>query len=112
VSTTDTSVADAEALCPALASDPTGPYPSQCANFNQLGVRVPFIAVSPFSKPAYVSHVGVHTSILALIERRFPTINGGVTLRLTKRDQFLRIQQPTPSSLAVVPPKRYVELIC
>ena len=57
VSTTDTTVKDAEALCPALANDPTGPYPSQCANFNQLGIRVPFIAVSPFSKPAYVSHI-------------------------------------------------------
>jgi phospholipase C len=52
-----------------------------------LGIRVPFIAVSPFSKPGYVSHaVGDHTSLLALIERRFLTING-VTLHLTKRDE-------------------------
>ena len=88
VSTTDTSVADAEALCPALALDPTGPYPAQCANFNQLGVRVPFIAVSPFSKPNYVSHtIGDHTSLLGLIERRFLTING-VTRHLTKRDEY------------------------
>jgi phospholipase C len=71
-STTDTSVKDAEALCPALASNPTGPYPANCASFDQLGIRVPFIAVSPFSKPHYVSHtVGDHTSILALIEQRF-----------------------------------------
>jgi phospholipase C len=88
VSTSDTSVADAEALCPALTSDPTGPYPAQCANFNQLGIRVPFIAVSPFSKPNYVSHtVGDHTSLLALIERRFLTFNG-VTQHLTKRDAY------------------------
>lgn len=87
-STTDTSVKDAEALCPAMTADPTGPYPAQCANFNQLGVRVPFIVVSPFSKPKYVSHtVGDHTSLLALIERRFLTING-VTQHLTKRDQY------------------------
>jgi len=86
LSQTDTSVADAEALCPALASDPTGPFPPQCANFNQLGIRVPFIAVSPFSKPAYVSHtVGDHTSILALIERRFLTVDDA-TLHLTQRD--------------------------
>jgi phospholipase C len=40
--------------------------------FDQYGVRVPFIAISPFSKPAYVSHtLGDHTSILALIEKRF-----------------------------------------
>ena len=88
VSTTDTSLADAEQLCPQLTPNPAGPYPQGCANFNQLGVRVPFIAVSPFSKPSYVSHtVGDHASILALIERRFLTING-VTQHLTKRDQY------------------------
>jgi phospholipase C len=87
ISTTDTSVNDAEQLCPALVADPTGPYPSECANFNQLGVRVPFIAVSPFSKPQYVSHtVGDHTSLLALIEKRF--LNAGEEpLHLTLRDQ-------------------------
>jgi phospholipase C len=86
-STTDTSLNDAEALCPALANDPTGPYPTSCANFNQLGVRVPLIAISPFSKPAYVSHtVGDHTSLLALIERRFLRVNGQ-RLHLTLRDQ-------------------------
>jgi phospholipase C len=88
ISTTDTSVKDAEQLCPALAADPTGPYPAACANFNQLGVRVPFIAVSPFSKPQYVSHtVGDHTSLLALIEKRF--LNAGeLPLHLTLRDQY------------------------
>jgi phospholipase C len=88
LSATDTSVADAELLCPALTADPTGPYPPQCANFNQLGPRLPFIAVSPFSKRNYVSHrVGDHTSLLALIERRFLTINDE-RLHLTNRDQF------------------------
>src|SRR5262249_49133623 len=54
---------DAPALCPAFT--PTGPYPSDCANFDQYGVRVPFIAVSPFAKPQYVSHVvNDHTSLL------------------------------------------------
>jgi phospholipase C len=43
-----------------------------CASFDQLGIRVPFIAVSPFSKPHYVSHTtGDHTSIAAFIEKRF-----------------------------------------
>ena len=46
--------------------------PEDCATYNQLGFRVPFIVVSPFAKPNYVSHtVGDHTSILALIEKRF-----------------------------------------
>src|SRR5262245_34648890 len=60
----------APGLCPTFT--PTGPYPAHCATFNQFGFRVPFIAVSPFAKPHYVSHtVGSHTSILALLEHRF-----------------------------------------
>ncbi|MCU1295960.1 MAG: hypothetical protein JWO91_238 [Acidobacteriaceae bacterium] len=87
LSLTDTSVLDAEALCPALTADPTGPYPAQCANFNQYGFRVPLIAISPFSKPGYISHTAAdHTSLLAFIEKRFLTINGQ-TLHLTSRDQ-------------------------
>jgi phospholipase C len=62
---------DAHALCPGLVR-PTGPYPPACPNFDQLGFRVPFMAVSPFSKPQYVSHVVAdHTSMLAFIEKRF-----------------------------------------
>src|SRR5262249_48803661 len=61
---------DAPGLCPGFT--PTGPYPASCATFNQLGFRMPFVAVSPFSKPSYVSHVvSSHTSFLALIEKRF-----------------------------------------
>ena len=88
-STTDTSVKDAELLCPAMTANPAGPYPDECASFNQLGFRVPFMAVSPFSKPHYVSHtIGDHTSLLAFIEKRFLSLdddNG--RLHLTKRDQ-------------------------
>ena len=65
-------VAQAIALCPALAANPTGAYPEACARFDQYGVRVPFVAVSPFSKPHYVSHVvNDHTSILKFIATRF-----------------------------------------
>jgi phospholipase C len=60
------SASEAKALC-TLAS--TG---EACAGFNQYGIRVPFVAISPFSKAGYVSHtIGDHTSILALIEKRF-----------------------------------------
>ena len=70
-------------FCPGFT--PTGAFPAACADFDQLGIRVPFIAVSPFSKPRYVSHtVGDHTSMLALIERRF--LSGGGALHLTARD--------------------------
>jgi len=86
------SVATAAQLCPAFAANPTGPFPKECASFDQLGFRVPFIAVSPFAKPHYVSHVvSDHASVLALIERRFMVpFNGDGDDRphLTRRDQF------------------------
>jgi len=48
---------------------------------------VPLIAVSPFSKPSYVSHTtGDHASLLALIERRF--LSRRITLHLTGRDAY------------------------
>ena len=85
-STTDTSLADAEALCPELADDPTGPYPAKCASFEQFGVRIPFIAISPFSKATYVSHTARdHTSMLNLIETRF--MAGKPHNFLTQRDR-------------------------
>jgi hypothetical protein len=103
LSTTDTTVIDAEKLCPDLAANPTGEYPEECASFDQVGVRVPFLAISPFSKTHYVSHtIGDHTSLLAFIEKRFLSIasdpgdNDGdddddfapvTRLHLTKRDQ-------------------------
>jgi phospholipase C len=96
LSTSDTTLNDAIALCPELAANPTGPFPEQCASFDQLGVRVPFLAISPFSKPHYVSHtVGDHTSILAFVEKAFlsdAASNGhtddGERPHLTRRDQF------------------------
>lgn len=62
---------------------------------SQLGFRVPLVAISPFAKQHYVSHiVGDHTSILALIEKRFLPAPGGegdfdhddAHLFLTQRD--------------------------
>src|SRR5262249_60068404 len=42
------------------------------AQFDQYGVRVPVLVVSPWSRPHYVSHVvHDHTSILRTIELRF-----------------------------------------
>jgi phospholipase C len=68
----NSSVIAAGLLCPAFAADPTGPFPPACANFDQLGIRVPFLAISPFSRPHYVSHtVADITSILAFVETAF-----------------------------------------
>jgi phospholipase C len=42
------------------------------ADFDRYGIRVPFVAVSPFSRKRYVSHtVSDQTSILRFIETRF-----------------------------------------
>lgn len=42
------------------------------ADFNQMGMRIPLIVISPWSKPHYVSHTPMElTSILKLIETRF-----------------------------------------
>jgi phosphoesterase family protein len=70
---------------------------------------VPFLAISAFSKPHYVSHtIGSHTSLLAFIENRFLSLdtasgdgadnadddrgddrgNPKPHQHLTKRDQF------------------------
>jgi phospholipase C len=56
-------------------------------------VRVPFLVVSPFAKPHYVSHtIADHTSLLAFIEERFLSdaawIGAGNRLHLTLRDQY------------------------
>jgi phospholipase C len=79
LSKTDTTIKDAEELCAALAANPTGPYPEDCPSFDQLGLRVPFLAISAFSKPHYVSHtIGSHTSLLAFIENRFMSLDNDV----------------------------------
>jgi phospholipase C len=76
---------DALALCPGFTA--TGPYPGFCPSFDQLGFRVPFLAVSPFSKPGYASHqVADHTSLLAFIEKRFLAAPDGTVPHLTARD--------------------------
>jgi phospholipase C len=67
-------------FCPGFTSN--GAFPASCANFNQLGMRVPLMAVSPFSRPHYVSHTtGDHTSLLALIEKRFFSDHAHLTAR-------------------------------
>ena len=60
------SMQEAQKLCSQAKSG------EACSKFDQYGIRLPFIVVSPFAKPSYVSHtVGDHGSILALIENRF-----------------------------------------
>jgi phospholipase C len=72
-------------LCPDY--DPAKPFPANCPSYDQLGFRAPLLVVSPFAKTAYVSHrVADHTSLLALVEKRFLTGPDGRTQHLTKRD--------------------------
>ena len=111
----------AAAICPGFAPPPAppGPYPAFCANFDQLGFRVPFVAVSPFSRPHYVSHeVADHTSMLAFIEKRFLSGEDGkddedddddARRHLTARDRHASTLEDlfdferAPSARAVVP---------
>lgn len=73
-------------LCPKY--DPAKPYPGNCPDYDQLGFRVPLMVVSPFARKAYVSHITAdHTSMLALIEKRFLTDANGKTQHLTRRDE-------------------------
>jgi len=70
----------------------SGHIPATARNFDQLGFRVPFIAVSPFSRPHYVSHtVGDHTSMLALnrgaLLKVLTTASPESHLSLTERDE-------------------------
>ncbi len=89
-----------ELLCPTASKG------ERCADFKPLGFRIPLIAISPFAKPHYVSHViADHTSLLALIEKRF--LSGE---HLTKRDAAANTPEDmfdfatSPSLSAVVSP--------
>ena len=67
VSTVDT----AHEIYPGAGSHPSGPY--------GMGVRVPMLVISPWSKGGYVnSQVFDHTSIIRLIERRFGAQKSGL----------------------------------
>jgi hypothetical protein len=81
-----------DGISPGQCTDLSNPPFSQQPGGVQLGFRLPFLAISPFSKPHYVSHtVGDHTSLLAFIEKRFLSLDDedddGGRLHLTKRDQ-------------------------
>jgi phospholipase C len=83
------STVDAPGVCPTFS--PTSPYPEECATFDQLGFRVPLVAVSPFSKPHYVSHItGSHASFLALLEKRFslPSLTARDAVASTFEEMF------------------------
>jgi phospholipase C len=102
---------EAGEICAAAKADPDAPYPAACANFDQLGVRVPFIAVSPFSKRSYVSHaVSDHTSILKFIETAFLPRHQHLTARDRAAsdllDLFDFVREPsrhTPVGIAAPP---------
>jgi phospholipase C len=56
-----------------------GPDNTIPAKFDHLGMRVPFIVVSPYAKKGYVGHVVYdHTSVLRFIEAKFkvPALSG------------------------------------
>jgi phospholipase C len=49
-----------------------GPADTTQAGFDRYGVRVPMTVISPYARPAFVSHVvHDHTSVTRFIETRF-----------------------------------------
>jgi phospholipase C len=58
--------------------------------FDRTGIRVPMVAISPYSRPNYVSHrVYDHTSILRFVETRFDL--PALTQRDANADPMLRM---------------------
>lgn len=59
-------------VVPPKSCPPDGLSEDPLVKFDQYGIRVPFLVVSPFAKKGYVSHrLYDHTSILRFIEARF-----------------------------------------
>jgi phospholipase C len=76
------------------------------ASFNQSGLRVPVIVISPWTKPHYISHVNRDfTAILKLIEKRFTlpamTARDAAQDDMTEFFNFSTPQIPTPPPLPV-----------
>jgi len=66
---------------PPPAACPPGDFPSDSpeGEFDRLGFRVPFIVVSPYARPGYVSdQVTDHSSVVRLLEARYllPALTG------------------------------------
>jgi len=91
---------------PACAPDATPPNlrpGDEPGAFDNYGVRVPMVAISPFSKRGYVSHtVYDHTSILRFIETRFDL--PALTRRDANADPMLELFDFTNPPYAT-PPK-------
>jgi phospholipase C len=91
-----------DSIAPVLVpTDPPGA-------FNQYGVRVPMMLVSPFAKKHYVSHNTYdHTSILRFIQARFvmPAITNRDANALAPWDMFdfTGVPNATPPSVTVPP---------
>jgi phospholipase C len=106
---------------PACAPDGVAPIIKNKAdnvpgNFDQLGVRVPFIAVSPYAKKGYVSHHTYdHTSITRFIETKFKL--PAMSARDANADPLLDVFdfknppsiQPPPLVAATVDGDRYTQ---
>jgi phospholipase C len=71
-------------------------------HFDRYGIRVPFVAVSPYARKHYVSHrVYDHTSILRFIETRFDL--PALTRRDANADPLLRLFKLSRPAFATPP---------
>jgi phospholipase C len=86
----------------------TAPDGSAYGGFDEYGVRLPFVAISPYAKQHYVGHlVYDHTSVLRFIEARFglPALTKRDANALVPWDVFDFTQAPnlTPPAVPAVP---------
>jgi phospholipase C len=108
-------VATTNEIYPGSSGLPSGPY--------GLGVRVPLVVISPWSKGGWVnSQVFDHTSLIRFVERRFgiaePNITPwrrAVTGDLTSAFNFAKPSAatvPLPSTVAYAPPDKVRPGLC
>jgi phospholipase C len=94
--------------CPPDSIPPVAPDGGAYGGFNEYGIRLPFVVISPYAKTHYVSHlIFDHTSVLRFIEARYNLP------ALTKRDanalapwdvfDFTAPQSMTPAPMPDVP---------
>jgi phospholipase C len=99
--------------CPPDEHEPELEQGDPAGRFDRLGLRVPFIVVSPYAKSHHVGHqIYDHTSILRFIEARFvmPALSRRDANALAPWDMFDFASPPREAPAVPLPPQATAEL--